>query len=90
MKPHKMSKISKFTEKVLASFSKSITDQVFLSIQNDRDLMHEYLRLVEEGGLTAVNQQIGKGVKKRFALSNDDQRQAQPQSTLIQSHTKFV
>ena len=84
-----MSKIKKFTEKVLASFSKTITDQVFLSIQNDPELMHEYLRLVEAHGLTVVNQQIGKGVKLRFKLSNDDERQVRPQSTLIQSHTKF-
>jgi hypothetical protein len=84
-----MSNLADFTKRVLALFSKSITDQVFLSIQNDRKLMHEYLKLVEEKGLTVVNQQIGRSVKKRFGLSNDDQRQEEPKSTLIQSHTKF-
>ena len=43
--------IKKFADEVLSKFSKEITDQVFLSIQNDRELMHEYLRLVSKEGI---------------------------------------
>ena len=81
--------IKLFSDKVLDKFSKKITDQVFLSIQNDADLMHEYLRLVGEKGIDAVNQQIGKAVKNRYKLSNSDSRQEDPKSTLIKSHQEF-
>ena len=84
-----MSNLNNFTNKVLDVFSKEITDQVFLTIQNDRQLMHEYLKLVGSKGLAVVNQQIGKAVKRRFELANDVERQEQPKSTLIQSHTRF-
>ena len=40
--------------------NKRITNEVFLIIQNDRELMYEYLRLVESIGLDSVNQAIGK------------------------------
>jgi len=58
-------------------------------IQNDRELMYEYLKLVEAHGLITVNQQIGKALKNRFNLSNDAQREFSPQSTLIQSYQQF-
>ncbi len=81
--------IKKFADEVLSKFSKEITDQVFLSIQNDRELMHEYLRLVSKNGIDTVNQQIGKAVKNRYKLSNSDSRQDVPKSTLIKSHQEF-
>ena len=85
-----MSPISKYAERVAAQFSKRITDEMFLLIQKDKNLMHDYLRLVEENGLTEVNQQIGKYIKTRFNLSNDESRQELPESTLIQSHQEFL
>lgn len=35
-------------EAAIAQMSKKITDKIFLIIQNDRRLMHEYLRAVEK------------------------------------------
>jgi hypothetical protein len=84
-----MSKLSDFSEKVTHQFSKRITDEIFLMIQNDKELMYEYLKLVEANGLTVVNQQIGKKVKNRFALDNDLTRNVIPNSTLIKSHQEF-
>ena len=81
--------IKRFADEVLSKFSKEITDQVFLSIQNDRELMHEYLRLVSKEGIDSVNQQLGKAVKSRFKLSNSDSRQDDPKSMLIKSHQEF-
>ncbi len=78
-----------FAEKVLARFAQLITDEVFLLIQNDRGLMHEYLRLVQSEGLDTVNQWIGRSVKARFQLENLPERQGAPRSTLIQSHQMF-
>ena len=81
--------IKLFSDKVLDEFSKKITDQVFLSIQNNRELMHEYLRLISTSTIDTVNQQIGKAVKHRYQLSNSDSRQDAPTSTLIKSHQEF-
>lgn len=69
--------------------NKRITNEVFLIIQNDRELMYEYLRLVESLGLDSVNQAIGKEVKKQYGLTNVDDREDNPSCTLIQSHQKF-
>jgi hypothetical protein len=84
-----MTELSAFAERVMSAFAKSITDKVFLMIQEDRGLMHDYLKLVEAHGLTPVNQYIGKKVKERFSLTNDMCRQENPESTLIQSHQEF-
>ena len=81
--------LKNFADEVLGKFSKEITDQVFLSIQNNRKLMHEYLRLISENGIDSVNQHIGKSVKKRYKLSNSDSRQDDPKSILIKSHQEF-
>ena len=78
-----------FLDNVMNQFSSSITDEIFLMIQNDRKLMKEYLDLVSNNNLKTVNQQIGKRVKLRFNLTNDDIRQNEPKSTLIQSHQIF-
>ena len=89
MKGVAVSEVSAFADKVLSRFSDSITDYVFLTIQNDRELMLEYLRLVSDTKLDTVNQQIGKKVKDHFNLKNAPSRQDSPQSTLIKSHQVF-
>jgi hypothetical protein len=75
--------------KAIKMLNKRITNEVFLIIQNDRELMYEYLRLVESKGLDTVNQSIGKEVKKQYGLTNIDDREDNPSCTLIQSHQKF-
>ena len=74
--------------KVIQSFNKKITDEVFLHIQNDRELMHDYLRTVSEHGIDKVNKKIGMTVRQTYGLSKVD-REKEPASTLIQSHQKF-
>lgn len=81
--------LNEFSDKALAKYSKVIMDAVFESIQNDKVLMHDYLRTVEEKGLDVTNRHIGKAVKTRFKLKNDEQRTENPKSTLIQSHQQF-
>ena len=80
--------ISLFAEKVINLFSKRITDEVFLMIENDKELLQEYLRLVSDTKLDTVNQTIGKKVKQRYQLTNAD-RNNKPKSKLIKSHQKF-
>jgi len=84
-----MNTIDDLAEKAIKKLKESITDEVFLIIQNDKQLMHEYLKLVEEKGLDTVNMRIGKDVKNAFNLTNDNYRNNEPQSTLIQSHQIF-
>ena len=77
-----------FAQKAISKFNKKITDEIFLLIQNDKDLMKEYLTLVHQHGQGVVNMGIGKEVKKQFGLTNKD-REKKPTSTLISSHQRF-
>ena len=81
--------LAQFAEEITSKLAKRITDYAFLSIQNDRELMQRYLKFVEAQGLTTVNQQIGRHVKTKFSLTNEDSRQDDPQSFLTPRHTTF-
>jgi hypothetical protein len=76
-------------EEAIKKMNKRITNDIFLIIQNDRELMKVYLRAVEESGLDTVNQTIGREVRRAYGLSNIDDREDNPSCTLIQSHQKF-
>jgi len=67
----------------------TVTDEIFLLIQNNHDLMHQYLRLVQNLTLDVVNRTIGAEIKSQFNLINAPRRQWKPRSTLIQSHQIF-
>lgn len=82
-------KINDFIDEVISIKNKTITDEIFLLIQNNKTLMQRYLRLVEENTLDIVNRQIGKRIKKQYNLSNDINRNDSPKSTLISSHQEF-
>jgi hypothetical protein len=73
----------------ISLLNKRITNEVFLTIQNDRKLMLEYLRAVENEGLDHVNQTIGRAVKEAYKLVNVNEREDNPTCTLIQSHQMF-
>lgn len=81
--------IKDLVDKVIAQKNKTITDEVFLLIQNDKDFMQEYLQLVHEKGVKTVNQHIGKMVMTKYGLTPDDGRNIEPKSTLISSHQEF-
>jgi len=76
-------------QKAIEKLNKQITNEVFLIIQNDKDLMHSYLKIVEKKGLDIVNRAIGMEVKKQYKLENINDREENPSCTLIQSHQKF-
>ena len=76
-------------QKAIEKLNKRITNEVFLIIQNDKELMHSYLKAVEKKGLDVVNRVIGMEVKKQYKLVNVDDREENPSCTLIQSHQKF-
>ena len=76
-------------QEAIGILNKKITNEVFLTIQNNRSLMLDYLRAVEANGLDSVNQIIGKEVKAVYQLTNINEREDNPSCTLIQSHQKF-
>jgi hypothetical protein len=82
-------KANELGQSAIQKFNKRITNEIFLIILNDRELMHKYLRLIESEGLDVVNRSIGKEVKKAYGLVNMDDREDNPSCTLIQSHQKF-
>jgi hypothetical protein len=81
--------IKELVDEVIALKNKTITDEVFLLIQNNRDFMKKYLVLVQEHGLQTVNQQIGRMVMTKYGLTHDTERNYEPESTLISSHQVF-
>ena len=81
--------VKEIAEKAISTMNKKITNEIFILIQNDKILMHAYLRLVEKNGLDIVNMQIGKLVKESYNLININEREDNPNCTLIQSHQKF-
>jgi hypothetical protein len=68
---------------------RKITDEIFLIIENNVELMHQYLLEVEAKGVGYVNSNIGKAVKKNYDLTNANEREEHPSSSLIQSHQIF-
>ncbi len=80
---------SEIAATAIASLNRRITNEIFLVIQKDGDLMYHYLRAVENSGLDTVNQQIGKAVKAAYQLDNANERENDPSCTLIQSHQIF-
>ena len=80
-------------KKAIAKMNKKITNEIFLIIQNDKDLMKEYLKSVEQSTLHEINKQIGRAVKDIYKLENDesdDGTEENPTSTLISTHQKFL
>jgi hypothetical protein len=77
-----------FEEKALKQFTKKITDLFFLYIENDEDLMHDYLRVIgREGDLDTTTKKLGEAVKSRFILENGEINR-KPMSKLIESYTE--
>ena len=76
-------------EEAIKKMNKRITNEIFLIIQNNRELMKEYLRTIENGSLDTVNQTIGKEIKKAYGLVNCNNREDNSSCTLIQSHQQF-
>jgi hypothetical protein len=82
--------LKNFVDEVIASKNKTITDEVFLLIQNNKGFMQKYLQLVEERGLGVVNRYIGQAVWRKYNLTPDTGSiNTEPRRTLISSHQEF-
>ncbi len=84
-----MIKLKEFENKVINRFTDTITDRVFLLIQNDRELLQDYLDLLSNHKRNFINSDIAKAIKKRFDLDNKKLKNKQPESYLIKSFEEF-
>ena len=84
------SDISQFTQSVLNEFTERLTDQVFLFIENDRELLGQYLHTVEGKELDTVNAHIAQAIKRHFGLEIKGEKCNTPNSKLIQGYEKFT
>lgn len=67
----------------------TITDTVFLMIESNRQLMHDYLQTIAtQGNVAYVNSEIAKEIKRFFGLNNAVENRY-PNSVLIQSYMEF-
>jgi len=87
-KKNDSTQMKNFTTKVLDRFTKEITDQVFLFIQNDKELLRDYLHLLNDVKLNSVNSNIAKAVKGRYGLTNLESK-GTPKSLLILDYEEF-
>lgn len=83
--------LSQFCDEVLNEFKNNITDAVFCYIQNDKELMREYLTLVRilEKGKQTVNSQLARAITREFGLKNTKQINEKPNSVLIESFSEL-
>ena len=59
--------LKEFQDKALEQFTREITDIFFSYIENDSELMHDYLRIVgRENDLDTTNRKLGEAVKNWF------------------------
>lgn len=84
-----MTKLDNFFDKVFDEFNRDITDRIFLMIQNDSDLMADYLKLVSDSevGKDTLNRKLGEKIKDEYNL-DDREENKNPYSTLIKSYTE--
>lgn len=82
-----MNKIEEIAENALQGLLEDITDHVFMLIQDDRNLMQDYIQQVVENDKDTVNKAIGKYIKKRLDLTNLG-RCEEPESSLISSYER--
>jgi hypothetical protein len=73
----------------ISELNQKLTNEIFLIIQNNRELMQAYLKAVEADSLELVNREIGKEIKAVYQLENLDEREDEPSCTLIKSHQMF-
>ncbi len=82
--------LKEFQDKALEQFTREITDTFFSYIEDDPELMHDYLRIIDrESDLDTTNKKLGEAVKNWFRLENGEMND-EPGSYLIESYTEHI
>lgn len=77
---------SDFADKAIKRFKEEITDSFFLFIQNDKELLQDYLDTISESNRQTVNALLGKLIAKELNVDNIEK--GEPKSFLIK--TKYT
>jgi|GEM_PF-5380361 len=73
--------------KAIEKMNRKLIDEVFLIIQNDRELISNYLYAVEGSKLGEVNSEIARQIGRAYGLKGiKNKRNNNPNCTLIKSH----
>jgi len=79
--------LSEIANKAIEIMNKKLVDEVFLIIQNDKELISNYLYAVEGGKLGNVNCEIARQIGRTYGLKCvENKRNNNPNSALIKSH----
>lgn len=79
--------LEEFKNNSLTKFTKEITDIFFTFIENDRELLRDYMRVIgRDNDLDTTNKNLGSEVKDWFNLDNDGENK-NPKSKLIGTYT---
>lgn len=70
-------------QEVFPKFEKEITDQIFLFIENDKELLNQYHDVFSEN--ENVNETIPKMIANRYGLEKNGVKVNEPKSKLIQT-----
>jgi len=82
--------LTEFREETLKRFTRDIVDQYFLYIENDKELLHEYLSILgRENGTDETNQALELALKDYFGLNEEGENHS-PKSNLIVSFTEYI
>lgn len=80
--------LNEFQIHTLTEFTREITDLFFLYIEENKDLLQEYQRVIgRESSLDVTNRNLGLAVKEWFNLENGNENN-DPMSHLIRSYTE--
>ena len=82
--------LEEFKTNALAQFTQEITDIFFCYIENDKELLQDYQRVIgRDSNLDETNMSLGATVKEWFHLENGDVNR-DPKSKLIRSYTEHL
>lgn len=82
-------KTEKLGHKAIRKFTKCITDQLFIFIQQDEELFKEYLDAATESTTQGVNSVLGKMITEAYHLENVGV-EAAPKSQLLKKYTRHT
>jgi hypothetical protein len=80
-------KVERLGRKVLDAFTRRITDEIFLYLGRDPELLREYQELVQEYSAHGVNAALGKMITRAYALENDGMER-RPVSPLLKKYSR--
>lgn len=81
--------LKEFTDELLTKYDEHIIENIFCFIENDRDLMKKYQKVIaDKGNLQDVNAQIGREIGRHYNLKGYSKNH-EPKSVLVSSVSRL-